>query len=172
MSLQLRLTTQPANRRRPERRSFNPWVGRIPWRRKWQPTPVLLPGEFHGQRSLAGCSPWVAELDTTEAAEPKLQQTNRHIWEQRATGKETWKLKLKQLRKLFGWGFKKEKEKNKNKLFLEEGCGGSSRQPLSFGLWHPSFLLADLAYVFPGVSSSAAIPWGQCHSRRVGCSEF
>ena len=30
----------------------------IPWGRKWQPTPVLLPGEFHGQRSLAGCSPW------------------------------------------------------------------------------------------------------------------
>ena len=34
------------------------WVEKIPWRRKWQPTPVFLPGEFHGQRSLAGCSPW------------------------------------------------------------------------------------------------------------------
>ena len=32
---------------------FYPWVWKIPWRRKWQPTPVLLPGEFHGQRSLA-----------------------------------------------------------------------------------------------------------------------
>ena len=30
----------------------------IPWRREWQPTPVLLPGEFHGRRSLVGCSPW------------------------------------------------------------------------------------------------------------------
>ena len=38
--------------------SFDPWVGKIPWRREWQPTPVLLPGRFHGQRSLAGCSPW------------------------------------------------------------------------------------------------------------------
>ena len=37
---------------------FNPWVGNIPWRRKWQPTPVFLPGEFHGQRSLEGCSSW------------------------------------------------------------------------------------------------------------------
>ena len=37
---------------------FDPWVGRIPWRRKWQPTPVFLPGEFHGQRSLVGYSPW------------------------------------------------------------------------------------------------------------------
>ena len=31
---------------------FHPWVGKIPWRREWQPTPVFLPGEFHGQRSL------------------------------------------------------------------------------------------------------------------------
>ena len=37
---------------------LDPWVGKIPWRRKWQPTPVLLPGKSHGQRSLAGCSPW------------------------------------------------------------------------------------------------------------------
>ena len=40
------------------RPGFNPWVGKIPWRRKWQPTPVFLPGEFHGQRSLVGYSPW------------------------------------------------------------------------------------------------------------------
>ena len=35
-----------------------PWVGKIPWRRKWQPTPVLLPGKSHGQRNLVGYSPW------------------------------------------------------------------------------------------------------------------
>ena len=40
---------------------------KIPWRRKWQPTPVFLPGEFHGQRSLAGYSLWNRkESDTTE----------------------------------------------------------------------------------------------------------
>ena len=39
--------------KRCERHRFNPWVGKIPWRRKWQPTPVFLPGKFHGQRSLA-----------------------------------------------------------------------------------------------------------------------
>ena len=33
---------------------FHPWVGKIPWKRSWQPIPVFLPGEFHGQRSLAG----------------------------------------------------------------------------------------------------------------------
>ena len=40
------------------RRGFNSWLGKIPWRRKWQPTPVFLPGESHGQRSLADYSPW------------------------------------------------------------------------------------------------------------------
>ena len=40
---------------------FNPWFGKISWRRKWQPTPVVLPGELHGQRSLAGCIPWVVK---------------------------------------------------------------------------------------------------------------
>ena len=45
----------------------DPWVGKIPWRRKWQPTPVFLPGEFHGQRNLTGYSLWGhKELDTTE----------------------------------------------------------------------------------------------------------
>ena len=40
------------------RPGFNPWVRKTPWRRAWQPTPELWPGEFHGQRSLAGYSPW------------------------------------------------------------------------------------------------------------------
>ena len=47
----------PANASRPKRCRFDPWVGKIPWRRVWQPTPVFLPGESHKQRSLAGCSP-------------------------------------------------------------------------------------------------------------------
>ena len=49
------------------RPGFNPWVGKISWRRKRQPTPVFLPGKSHGQRSLVGYSPWGRkELDTTE----------------------------------------------------------------------------------------------------------
>ena len=49
------------------RPGFNPWVGKIPWRRKWQLTPVFLPGESHGWRSLVGYSPWgCKESDTTE----------------------------------------------------------------------------------------------------------
>ena len=46
---------------------FDPWLGKIPWRRKWQPTPVLLPGESHGGRSLVGYIPWGhKQSDTTE----------------------------------------------------------------------------------------------------------
>ena len=45
----------------------NPWVGTILWRRKWEPTPVFLHGESHGQRSLVGYSPWgCKESDMTE----------------------------------------------------------------------------------------------------------
>ena len=40
------------------RHSFDPWVGKIPWRRAWHPTPVFLAGESHGQRSLVDYSPW------------------------------------------------------------------------------------------------------------------
>ena len=46
---------------------FDPWIGKISWRRKWQPTPVFLPGESQGRRSLVGYSPWGRkESDTTE----------------------------------------------------------------------------------------------------------
>ena len=53
--------------RRHKRHRFDPWIGKIPWRRAWQPTPVFWPGESHGQRSLAEYSPWgCQELNTTE----------------------------------------------------------------------------------------------------------
>ena len=53
--------------RRYKRLGFNPWVGKILWRRAWQPMPVFLPRESHGQRSLVGYSPWgCKEPDTTE----------------------------------------------------------------------------------------------------------
>ena len=53
--------------RRDKRCGFSPWVWKILWRRKWQPTPIFLPGNSQGQRSLASYSPWGhKELDTTE----------------------------------------------------------------------------------------------------------
>ena len=49
------------------RPGFNPWVGKIPWKRKWQPTSVLLPGELHGKSGLAGSCPWGHKgSDTTD----------------------------------------------------------------------------------------------------------
>ena len=58
---------------------FDPWVGKIPWRRKWQPTPVFLPGKSHGGRSLVGYSPWGRkELDTTERLHLCLCLTSLH----------------------------------------------------------------------------------------------
>ena len=53
--------------RRHKRCELDLWVGKIPWSRKWQPTPKFLPGKFHGQSSLVGYSPWHhKESDTTE----------------------------------------------------------------------------------------------------------
>ena len=53
--------------RRCRRHGFRCWVGMIPWRRKWQPTPVFLPGESHGQRRLAGYHSWGSkESDMTK----------------------------------------------------------------------------------------------------------
>ena len=61
----------------PKRHGFNPWVGKIPWRRAWQPTPVFLSGESHGQRSLAGYSPLgCRESDTTE----RLNSNSKPLW--------------------------------------------------------------------------------------------
>ena len=53
--------------KRRKRCGFDPWVGKIPWRRAWQPTPVFLPGESPGQRSPSGYSPWgCIKPDTAE----------------------------------------------------------------------------------------------------------
>ena len=58
--------------RRHKRHRFSPWVRKIPWRRAWQPTPVFLPGESHGQRSLVGPVHEVVESRT------RLNQLSRH----------------------------------------------------------------------------------------------
>ena len=50
------------------KRGFPPWVGKIPWRKKWQPTGGFLPGKSHGQRNLAGCSLWGYKRDGQDLA--------------------------------------------------------------------------------------------------------
>ena len=67
------------------RQEFDPWVGKIPWKRKWQPTPLLLPGESHGQRRLSNYNPWGhKDLDTTvtkhaQTHTPNLDQVVLYI---------------------------------------------------------------------------------------------
>ena len=63
--------------RRPKRLRFNPWVGKIPWRRKWQPTPVFLPGESHGQSSLVGYTVHGVAKSQTRLNRLSTGQSNR-----------------------------------------------------------------------------------------------
>ena len=56
---------------------FDPWVQKVPWRRKWQPAPVFLPGEYHGQRSLAGC----IGLQSQTRLKQLSMHTHKHIVE-------------------------------------------------------------------------------------------
>ena len=56
------------------RPGFSSWVGTFLWRRKWQPTPVVLPGKSHGWRSLAGYSPWGCTRVRYNSATKKQQQ--------------------------------------------------------------------------------------------------
>ena len=88
---------------------FNPWVGKIPWRQQWQPTPVFLPGKFHGQRSWAGYTPrGCKELDITEYTHihyshtcmSDLKLTYLHV---RLKKKRLWMIN-KWLHKKIPWG--------------------------------------------------------------------
>ena len=59
------------------RHGFNPWAGKTPWGRKWQPTPVFLPGKSHGQKNLGDYSPWRCRVRhdwaTKQQEEPYLE---------------------------------------------------------------------------------------------------
>ena len=73
---------------------MGPWVGKIPWRREWQPTPVFLPGEVLGQSSLAGFSPKSRTQLSTNTFTFKLSLKNTHS--------HPWAVLL--LRQAAGWG--------------------------------------------------------------------
>ena len=78
------------------RRRFNPWVRKIPWRRKWQPSLVFLPGKSHGQRSLVGCTPWGCERVGHDLATKKQQWKNcpslfwSYVWHMTWLVNEMW----------------------------------------------------------------------------------
>ena len=68
------------------RTGFDPWVGKVPWKKEWQPTPVFLPGDPHGQRSLAGYSPGLGRSPGKRSGNP-LQYSclenpmDRAVWQ-------------------------------------------------------------------------------------------
>ena len=65
---------------------FHPWVGKIPWSREWQLTPLFFAGKFRGQRSLAGYSSWGhKELDMTKRTQHKLSKQRQYQVESRGT---------------------------------------------------------------------------------------
>ena len=85
---------------------FDSWVGKIRWRRKWQSTPVVLPGKSHGQRSLVGYSPWGRkELDLTERLHfhfhfSMYSQQDLGVWEGKLTFEGMLALLLQERRHL------------------------------------------------------------------------
>ena len=89
-----RICQQCRSRRRLK---FHPWVGKIPWRRSWQPSPVFFPGESHEQRSLASYSLWGRkELDATEHARTIVLELleNGALWLFRVPKRLLWLLQL------------------------------------------------------------------------------
>ena len=70
------------------RLGFSPCVKKIPWRRKWQSTPVFLPGKSHGQWSLVGCSPWGRKRGRHDVA-TKQQQMSVTL-KNKSVKQETW----------------------------------------------------------------------------------
>ena len=62
-----------------KRCGFYPWAGKIPWRRKWQPTAIFLPGKSHGQRSLAGLQSMGLQRTGHELVTKQQQQHQRHV---------------------------------------------------------------------------------------------
>ena len=66
--------------RKHKRYGFDSWVGKIPWTRKWQPTPVFLPGKSHGQEPSRPQSMGSQELDTTQQLKPLKPQTTDKVF--------------------------------------------------------------------------------------------
>ena len=66
--------------RRLEKCGFDPWFGKISWRRKWQPTLVFLPGKSHGQRNLVSYSPWGCKESDMPEHTPTIINDNGHLF--------------------------------------------------------------------------------------------
>ena len=122
------------------RPGFDPWDGKIPWRREWQPTPVFLPREFHGQRSLAGVSKsWIwlndehfqSAIDVNEIAMVFLVplKVKEGSEERLSTGVQGWSETKFAREEMFGLNFKKTVIRETD----EEPCGAEGEGTLGRG---------------------------------------
>ena len=118
----------PCQRRRHKRCGFDPWVRKIPWSRKWQPTPVFLPGKFHGQRSLVGYSPWgqtrlSTALHFTPGSTEDISERILEIWFRK------WVLDLQELLWFPGWGWEETTDPvyGRKVSVIFRNAGGSSK---------------------------------------------
>jgi len=128
----------PCQCRRHKRCGFNPWIGKIPWRRKWQPTPVFVPGESRGQRSLVG---YIQSLGRYSCSSEKMEgrEGRNHLKSIFPAGafklRTDLKINLKYFNKECSKCYKAELQVGKHKeslLSLPFHCSLSKRQPLAF----------------------------------------
>ena len=103
------IMTPPIHLLKPQS-GFNPWVRKILWGRKWQPTPVFLPGESHGQRSLAGYSPWSRKSQTQFSNKITTNPQYDRFWRW-----DLWELIH------FGWAHEDESERKWKRRTLSWG---------------------------------------------------
>ena len=131
---------------------FNPWIRKIPCVRKWQPTPVLFPGEPHGQRSLMGCSLWGhEESDMTEwAGTQKNLPAPPYVVLKETRVASFWVYKKAQDPKTTIQGQGNKKKSWKRQVYLPERYGSSK---IKSWFWHVSFL------AWEGILEVRVYPW-------------
>ena len=132
------------------RLGFDPWIGKIPWRRKQQSTPVLLPGKSHGQRSLVGYSLWGRkESDTTERLHFYFAKQRPHqAAPARVSGSSLVRLVLSQ----------------QACAGVCEGCG-ARQAPLSMGILQARNTGVDCRFLLQGISPTQGSNPGLLHRR-------
>ena len=106
--------------RRHKRCGFNPWVRKIPWRMAWQPTPVSLPKESHGQRSLAGYSPWNCKEGKEWRTEKSLKKKKKENFKKYIN----CRIKL-DIQNSVGWNLRRLKIRQYRNKSDEMQCGNS-----------------------------------------------
>ena len=136
---------------------FDPWVGKIPWKRKWQPTPVLLPRESHGQRSLVGYSLWGRQESNTSWVTETIYMTCIHF-----------------LRSCFQFAYNLKRKKKvlpmimvkiENEYYIKPQSVQFSRSVLSNSLWPHGLQHDRLSYPSPtpGACSNSCPSSRWCH---------